>query len=93
MIIRKKVDASLFLVYFSDIAEWDGQKHYLVIHDHINDGTITLIYYFPDHFTYHRTNDYFTDWRELSLDKEIIWQYRKEINKVLKKSTNKRLAK
>lgn len=91
MIIKKKVDASHFLVYFSDIAEWDGKKHYLVVDDHIYGGTITLIYYFPEDFTYHRMNDRFIDWRELPLDKETVWIYRKGINKVLKESMNKRL--
>jgi hypothetical protein len=91
MIIKKKVDASLFLVYFSDFAEWDGKKHYLIVEDHINGGTITLIYYFPETFTYHRKNESFTDWREIPLNSEMIWKHRKGINKVMKESTNKRL--
>lgn len=93
MVIKKKIDASLFLVYFSDFAEWDGKKHYIVLEDHLHEGTITLIHYFPDQFTYHRKNDRFTDWREIPLDKETVWKYRKEINKLLKKPMNKRFFK
>jgi hypothetical protein len=91
MIIKKKLDICLFLVHFTDFSEWNGEKHYMIIEDYKYQGTITLMKYWPESFTYHRTNKYFCDIKEIPLDNSFIWNNRKVINKQIKEYMNKRL--
>jgi hypothetical protein len=91
MIIKKKLDVCLFLVHFTDFSHWDGEKHYMVIKDHERQGTITLMKYWPESFTYHRSNKLFCDIKELPLDTSFIWNNRKGINKQIKEHMKKRL--
>jgi hypothetical protein len=76
--IRKKIDAAHFLVYFSDYAEWDGVKHYIQLEG------ITLMQYEDGSCTYHRKNDHFEDIREIEMDREFVWKNRKVINAFLR---------
>jgi hypothetical protein len=79
MKIRRKADIPLFLVYFCDYAEWDGEKYYLKVED------ITFMQYFTGECTYHRVNDNLCDISEYELTNDIVWRYRKYINKHIKK--------
>ncbi|MCA1058137.1 hypothetical protein LCL96_04290 [Rossellomorea aquimaris] len=76
--IRKKIDAAHFLVYFADYAKWDGFKHYIQL-----DG-ITLMQYDDGSCTFHRKNDLFEDIRELEMNSDFVWKNRKVINKHIK---------
>jgi hypothetical protein len=93
MIIKKKLDVSHFLVHFSDYGEYDeeNEKYYLTVDDPVLDGTITFILYpFDGTVTYHRVNSVFCDWQEIDIDNDVLWNYRKLLNRKLRSMRTKK---
>jgi hypothetical protein len=84
-VIKKKLDVSHFIVNFSDVADgYDevNEKYYLTEDDPLLEGTITFILYpFEARITYHRVNNLFCDWNEIDIDNDVVWGYRKLLNK------------
>ncbi|GKU81176.1 hypothetical protein [Niallia sp. NCCP-28] len=84
MIIRRKKDITVFVEKFNELASWDGTKFYLHFVDEQNTGVITLMKYVDGSMTIYRSNELFWDIKENELSSELIWFYRKGINKQLK---------
>jgi hypothetical protein len=84
--IKRKSDVQEFLYSFCLHSKWDGKKFYFVINH--PEGTITLMQYPDEHFTVHRMSDVFCDISETSIEGEelnqLIWRYRKFINRGIK---------
>jgi hypothetical protein len=78
MIIKRKTDVKMFLVYFCDYAEWDGTKYFIKL-----DG-VTLMQYTDGSCTYHRKTEMFEDIKETEMSYEFVWKNRKLINSFLK---------
>ncbi|KAA0565358.1 hypothetical protein F0342_07050 [Bacillus sp. CH30_1T] len=89
MIIKKEIDVKHFIVHFSNVADgYDqgNQKYYLVVSDEILEGEICfMLYPFEGKVTYHRRNKQFCDWKEIDIDNDVLWNYRKLLNRGLKK--------
>ncbi|MFP5106358.1 hypothetical protein ACSU6B_06240 [Neobacillus sp. C211] len=84
MVIRSKADVELFCERFGDLASWDGSKHYIVLQDDQNNGTVTFMRYPDGTLTAHRKYQAFWDLNELPVDNKDIWRYRKVLNSYLK---------
>lgn len=95
-IIRKR-EVAAFIKRFEEFGRHDGCKYYLVIETVAPKGTLTIMKYDlakcdptlkGESFTYHRTNESFSDIKEIPIDidtlKDMIWQNRKAINQALK---------
>jgi hypothetical protein len=80
MIIKRKIDASHFIVHFMDFAEWDGSKYYIQL------PGITLMQYEDGRCTFHRKNESFEDIKETEFDRDFVWAYRKVINEHIRKT-------
>jgi hypothetical protein len=88
MIIKKKLDVKHFIVHFSDYGKYDqeNEKYYMTIDDPILEGTITFILYpYEGRVTYHRVNNHFCDWKEIDIDDDVLWNYRRLLNIEIKK--------
>lgn len=98
MKITRKREVANFVKNFEVFAKYDGQKYYLVINTVEPKGTITIMKYEDSYnsdstlngesFTYHRTNELYSDIKEIPIDidtlKDLIWINRKAINQSLK---------
>jgi hypothetical protein len=80
MIIKRKIDASHFIVHFMDFAEWDGSKYYIQL------PGITLMQYEDGRCTLHRKNESFEDIKETEFNRDFVWSYRKVINEHIRKT-------
>jgi hypothetical protein len=97
-IVRKREIVS-FIKNFEVIAKYDGEKYYITFGQISPKGTVTIMKYVDtelksdstligESYTYHRTNESFSDIKEIPVDidtlKELIWQHRKAINQSMK---------
>lgn len=86
--IRRKRDSLDFIKDFETYADWDGDKYYISLKTTNPNGTLTLMKYKDDSFTYHRKNDLYWDVTEITADNEmltdIIWGFRKAINECIR---------
>ncbi len=89
MIIKKKADVMHFLENFDYFTKTEGLKSYFAF-DWYHNGTITLIQYPNNSFSYHRKCDLFWDIKEISPElkelKKLVWENRKFVNKAIKKA-------
>ncbi|QGQ46371.1 hypothetical protein [Metabacillus sediminilitoris] len=88
MKIKTKADIEKFIQRFDDFSQRDDTKLYLTVKDTKHDGTITIMKYDNNVFTYHRKNESFWDIKEQIIESKdlykLIWKNRKSINKFLK---------
>lgn len=86
--IRRKKEITDFIKNFEIYADWDGSKHYLSINTLNPNGTLTIMKYHNQTFTYHRKNDLYWDINEIEAENDIlidiIWGFRKAINQSIK---------
>lgn len=79
ILIKRRRDVPRFIKRFGELAEWDGEKHYIVL------GDVTLMRYEDGMFTYYRKNELFWDIREIEIEpgelQEFVWGLRKKMNK------------
>jgi hypothetical protein len=91
VIIKKKLDVKHFIVHFSDVADGydqENEKYYLTVDDPILEGTITFILYpYEGRVTYHRMNKLFCDWKEIDIDNDVLWNYRKLLNREIRRKS------
>lgn len=86
--IKSKREISGFLRNFEIYANWDGEKYYLTIDTVKPKGTLTIMKYGHDIFTFHRKNELYWDIKEIEIEKDmlkdILWGFRKVINECIR---------
>ena len=85
--IKRKKEISVFLTHFERVSEWDGEKYFLTLSTEKPKGTLTIMKYQDGNFTYHRKNELYWDINEVKIEnhhlQDIIWGFRKAINKMI----------
>jgi hypothetical protein len=86
--LKSKGEIQVFLKIFEAFANWDGEKHFLTMETENPKGTLTIMKSREGAFYYHRKNELYWDIREIKVETDIltdiIWAFRKAINKSIK---------
>lgn len=86
--IKRKSEISSFLTNFEKHAYWDGAKYFLTLNTVNPMGTLTIMKYQNEKFTYHRKNVLYWDIKEIKIETDIltdiIWGFRKAINEMIR---------
>jgi hypothetical protein len=91
--ISSKNEIKEFLTTFESYALCNGKRYYLLIETKKPKGTLTIIKSPDGSFYYHRKNELYWDLKETKVESgiltDIIWTFRKAINKSIKEKVFK----
>lgn len=86
--IKDQREVSVFLKNFESVARWDGEKYYITLDTENPKGTLTIMKSTKGEFYYHRKNERYWDIKAIKIENDIlldiIWAFRKAINKSIK---------